>query len=300
MAGPVRSVGAKTGPKPGSSMPRRTSIWSRPRVLHELRALYYRGRSTAWADLMRAGHAALVHAAHTYLGGLRKARRAAGIAAPPRRSPKRRWNRARVIAEIKARHAVGAPLSFTLGPPVLVSAGTRHFTSWGNALRAAGVDPATVRIVRKKYTRDAIIEMLRREAAQGSDLRALTLAKVMKLESVRAEFGTLRAALIAAGLGAALQQRKHGLLKWSRERVIDVLRERAARGVHTLTPGLHRVAQLYFGGAVHARHAAAVPSPVEAVAAARRARARAGGVVRGTQPLARAADTRAPKQQRRR
>ena len=105
--------------------------------------------------------------------------------------------------------------------------------------------------------------MLRRAARSGSDLRAISLAKIIKLEGVRREFGTLRAALIAAGLGRQLARRKHGGLKWSRERVVDVLRDRAKRGEHTLTSGLHRVAQLYFGGADAARAAAGVPSPID-------------------------------------
>lgn len=155
---------------------------------------------------------------------------------------------------------------------MLVAAGVRHFGNWANALRASGIDPTDVRKSKKKYTPDVIIQILRREAKRGSDLRAITLAKVMKLESVRREFGTLRDALLAAGLGNALKQRKHGLQKWSRDRVIAVLRERAARRVYTLTPGLHRVVQLYFGGAEAARRAARVPSPVDIAMAQRRAR----------------------------
>lgn len=261
VAGPMRKPGAKTGPKPGSPMPRRPPIWSRDRVIRELRALHRRGRRTAWADLMRTGHADLVHAACAYAGGLRSARRAAGITAPPRRPPKRRWTGERVTAVIAARHRDGRALSFTHAPPVLVSAGIRHFGSWPKAIVAAGIDPKSVRVKRRKYTRDAIVEMLRHEASRGSDLRSRTLAKVMKLEAVQLEFGTLRDAIIAAGLRDVLTRRKHGLQKWSRERVVEVLQERAARGLYTLTPGLHRVVQLYFGGADAARRAAGVASP---------------------------------------
>lgn len=269
--GPPRRITAKTGPKPGTVTARRPSLWSRDRVIRELRALHRRGRRTAWADLMRSGHTDLLHAAQVYAGGLRSARELAGIAAPPRRSPKKRWNATGITQLIQQRYRQNRPLSFSEAPPVLVSAGVRHFGSWAAALRSANVDPATARKQRKKYTRETIIAMLRREAERGSDLRALTLAKVMKLESVRREFGTLRDALLAAGLADVLMRRKHGLQKWSRERVIEVLRERAARRVYTLTPGLHRVVQLYFGGAEAARRAAGVPSPVDVAIAVRRA-----------------------------
>jgi hypothetical protein len=98
------------------------------------------------------------------------------------------------------------------------------------------------------------------------------LAKIIKLEAVRREFGTLRVALLAAGLGDQLARRKHGLLEWSRERVIEVLRERAKRGEHTLTSKLYRVAQLYFGGSDQARAAAGVPSPIDVRIEATRSR----------------------------
>lgn len=261
VSGPPRNLGAKTGPKPTSMIGRRPALWSRPRVLHELRKLQARGQRTTWADLMSAGHSALIHAAQTYVGGLRAARALAGIKAPPRRSPKKVWTPQKVIDRIRRRYDRTQPLSFSHTPPVLVAAGVRHFGSWRAALLAAGVNPQSVRAPRSKYTREGIIGLLQREAKRGSDLRAQTLAKAMKLAAVRREFGTLRAALIAAGLTERLQQRRHGLQKWSRERVIAVLQERAARGVATLTPGLHRVVQLYFGGAEHARRAAGVPSP---------------------------------------
>lgn len=281
LSAPARPTGGKTGPKPGGRTGVRPPLWSRPRVLHELRKLQARGERTTWADLMSAGRSALIHAAQTYVGGLRVARQLAGIQTPPRRSPKKVWTRQKVVARIQRRHEQTQPLSFSHTPPTLVAAGVRHFGSWREALLAAGVSPESVRAPRRKYTREAIIQMLQREARRGSDLRAATLAKAMKLEAVRREFGTLRAALIAAGLGVQLQQRKHGLQKWSRERVIEVLQERAAHGIATLTPGLHRVVQLYFGGAEHARRAARVPSPHEARQRDRNLRARSTARAKG-------------------
>lgn len=274
VSGPPHKILAKTGPKPGTVTARRPQLWSRERVIRELRDLHRRGCRTAWADLMHAGHTDLIHAAQAYAGSLGAARKAAGIEAPPRRAAKRVWSPARVIETVTQRRREGRQLSFSHAPPILVSAGVRHFGSWANALRAAGLDPHAVRASRKKYARDVIIAILRREARRGSDLRAATLAKRMKLESVRREFGTLRDALIAAGLGEALTRRRHGLQKWDRQRVVAVLQQRAARGVHTLTPGLHRVVQLYFGGGQAARRAAGVPSPGEVGVASHRKRTR--------------------------
>lgn len=253
----------KTGPKPGSSVGKRPAEWSRARVLDELRSLHRAGRRTALADLTAAGLGTLAYAAAVYAGGLRNARRLAGIEPSPRRYGKKRWSRNDIITAIAKRSRAGKSLASTLPPPALVTAGRWHFGSWRDALAAAGIDARDTRISRKKYTPDVICAELRRAARAGSDLRASSLAKIMKLEAVRREFGTLRAALIAAGLGEQLARRKHGGLKWSRERVINVLRDRAKRGEHTLTSGLHRVAQLYFGGADAARAAAGVPSPID-------------------------------------
>lgn len=262
---PYKKPRKKTGPKPTSKIGRRPPIWSRERVLEELRELHREGKRTAHADLMQAGLVALIHAAYTYVGGLRRARELAGIPAPPpRRTKKNTYNKEAVIDAIRARRRKKQTLSSSLVPPRLFTAGRWHFGNWSAALAAAGIDPAEVRRPpAHKYTKQEIISRLRRAAQSGSDLRSISLAKIVKMESVRREFGSLHTALVAAGLGDRLKERKHGLQKWNRERVIEVLRERAAQDIYTLTPGLHRVVQLHFGGAEHARAAAGVPSPVD-------------------------------------
>lgn len=258
---PYRKPRRKTGPKAGTVAGRRVRRWSRERVIDELRRLDREGQRTAHADLVRAGLLSLIAAARDYAGGLRRARAAAGIEAPPVRRATPSWNQRKVIDAILRRARGRRPLSSSMAPPDLVAAGRWHFGSWRVALEASGVDRAAARIERRKYTRDEIIKRLRRAVRSGVELRSSALAKVMKLEAVRREFGSLHAAIRAVGLGKELEQRKHGLQKWNRERVIEVLRERAARRVYTLTPGLHRVVQLYFGGADAARLAAGVPSP---------------------------------------
>ncbi|MEP6859739.1 MAG: hypothetical protein ABJE66_03910 [Deltaproteobacteria bacterium] len=138
----------KTGPKPGSPIGRRPPTWTRQRVIEELRRLHRAGSRLVPAEL----DTALLHAAASYAGGLRAARRLAGIsAAPPERS-KKWWNEARVLAEIKKRKCAGQPLATTRTPTKLVTAGRWHFGSWAKALAAAGVDAATVRVSRRIYT----------------------------------------------------------------------------------------------------------------------------------------------------
>ena len=268
----------KTGPKPGSTIGRGPALWSRERVIDELRALDRAGKRTALADLTTAGLGTLAHAAAVYVGGLRRARKLAGIDPSPHRHGKKRWTKPTIIDAIAKRARKGQGLASTVAPPPLVTAGRWHFGSWRSALSAAGIEADATKLTRKKYTPEVIVAKLQQAARAGSDLRATSLMKIIKLEAVRREFGTLRAALLAAGLQKQLQRRKHGRLKWSRERLIEVLRERAKRGEHTLTSGLHRVAQLYFGGADAARVAAGVPSPIDLRIHATRARRKKGGL----------------------
>ncbi len=268
---PYRKPVRKTGPKPGtkSSTPRAIT-WSRERVLQELQRTERAGRSTALRDLMAAGRATLVRAAQVFAGGLRNARRLAGIEVPRRRrSKKHTWTQEAIVPTIRARHRAGKSLAASRVPQDLYGASRRYYGTWRAALAAAGIEASTVR-AGTKYTRKVIIERLRRAARDGSDLLATSLGKVLDLKAVRREFGKLELGIRAAGLVDVLQRRRHGGRKWDRARVIEVLRERASRGIYTFTPGLRRAVQVYLGGAREARIAAGIPDPVEIRMAERR------------------------------
>lgn len=244
------------------------------RVKEELLAIATTGRSVSGA-LMENGHASLVHAAHTFFGGLKNARTAAGVKAARVSNKPKGWTRARVVREIKSRRAQDKSLGGSKVPQALYRAARKHFGNWAGAIVAAGIDPATIVVRNTKYTKPFIIRKLRGLAREGSDLRSVKIARKVDLKAIRREFGTLAAAVRAAGLEHITATRVHALKKWNRERALNVLRERAARGIHTLTPGLHRVAQLYFGGAERARVAAGVPSPIDVRIEARRRRTKA-------------------------
>ncbi|MEO8554161.1 MAG: hypothetical protein ABI678_29500, partial [Kofleriaceae bacterium] len=233
------------------------------RVLRELKRVTATGRSTAYGDLMKAGRTDLIGAAISYAGGLANARKAAGLPQLVRRRSNRTWTKERVVRELEKRVREGRSLVPRDVPTKLLTAGRWHFSKWRIALAAVGASYEPIRANSRKYTKEAIVKRLRREAAKGSDLREKSLLKVLKMEAVRREFGSLREALIAAGLGEQLARRKHGGLKWSRERVIAELQARAMRGEHVLPSRLHRVVQAYFGGVEGARRAAGVPSPID-------------------------------------
>lgn len=234
----------------------RTAVWSRRRVIDELRRLDRGGKSTTWADLRQAGRGDLVGAAVSYAGGLGQARIAARLAPPARRAPVPRWNRATIVVAIKDRRRKRQTLASSKAPQHLVAAARWHFGSWEAALAAAGVDASGVRLQRRPYTKQEIVALLRRLARQGTAIRASTLEGVVKVDTVRKMFGSVADAVRAAGIAHVAS---HANQKWSRERVIEELRARARRGDATLTRGLHRAVQLYFGGAHAAREAAGVP-----------------------------------------
>jgi len=256
---PAKKTGPKVGTRPSYVRPR---AWTRKRVIDELRRLDSAGRSTRLADLIAAGNVTLVRSAQVELGGLRRARRIAGIAEPKRKAAKRwTWTRQRVIDEITSRARKRQSLASSRVPFVLYSASRRYFGSWPKALASLGLEHTSLTTT-KKYTKEVIVERLRGAAKAGSDLLAASLARVLDLKAVNREYGTLKNALHAAGLDAHLAKRKHGGTKWDRARVIETLRARAARGEHLATAALRRAMQLYFsGGAYEARQVAGVPQP---------------------------------------
>jgi hypothetical protein len=289
---PYFTGGAKRGPKPGTRSGPRVALWSRERVVAELRRIDRAGESTRLDDLIEAGYTPLVHAATLYAGGLSTARRAAGVAEPRRHgSPKtrERWTKAELIRELRRRHHRGESLASTRVPQTLYRAVRYKFGSWPSALESVGIDPASVREYNRKYTREEIIRRLRSAARRGSDLKVASLKGVIDPKAVLREFGTLAAAIHAANLDPHLSRREHGLQKWSRERVIKSLRDRAARGEHGLTSNLSKLVLLYFDSTENARAAAAVPSPADLRRAQRHDRSRRS---RGRQPPRRRQRTR--------
>jgi len=257
----------------------RRAVWSRGRVIDELRRLERAGESTAWAELTEAGRGDLVAAAKAYAGGLAQARALAGVSRPARRMPVPRWSRRLIVRTLKDRARKGESLASSKVPPPLAAAARWHFGSWSTALEAAGIDGGEVRLQRAPYTEEEILARIRELARGGRVVRSATLRGVVKLDTVRKLFGSVARAIRAAG---AEVPRTHANQKWNRARVIEELRARAERGEVALTRGLERAAQLYFGGAPAARAAAGLPTVVreawtaESLIAELRRRARRG------------------------
>lgn len=86
---------------------------------------------------------------------------------------KRRWTDADVLAEVRRMKRRGRPLNARAvrdaGGEALVQQARKRFGSWDQALRAAGFDPARMRLARR-WSRESVFEAIRRWHAAGRSL----------------------------------------------------------------------------------------------------------------------------------
>lgn len=254
---------------PGS---RRKSEWSLERVLDELRRLDESGASTSYRDL--AGRSALVAAIAEYAGGLRRARKLAGIATPKvvrnasADKPAARARPAEHAGQNRKRHApyTAADVIRILQeihrtrPDITVAelyknsavgAMRRLFGSVENAVAAASIQDWPVR-QHKSWDRAGVLRELRANARRGIETvtRKLFHACVMY-------FGSVRAARTAAGLPMLVRE------PWTKETLLDEFRRRARGGDYGAD--LEPMARRLFGSIDNARRVAGVAGPVRIV-----------------------------------
>ncbi len=203
--------------------------WSRERVIVEIQRWVGRGvsPSNVWKHNQN-----LYGAAKRFHGSWRAALRAAGF-----ESARRTWTKEQIIATIQAGHQAGAQLH---QDSQLVGAANWHFGSWGKALLEAGVQPRSTR----NWDRASIIAEIQALHRQGVPIHSIWRSKRGLRAAGCNHFGTWRNALAAAGFETDRQ-------RWSRERVLDDLRELASSGCIPCSeehPGLAAAARKYVGG----------------------------------------------------
>ena len=151
--------------------------------------------------LLGRGYAGLLGAIGRYIGSVPRARRLAGLPDPTRReSPIELWNEDRVVHEIRARQRANLPLAPSKVPPKLRSAAVDHCGSWRNAIEMAGLDYHATRLHSVPLSRDEVLERLR--AAARANRRGVGSSGISRLlqRGARRLFGSIRNAVIAAGL----------------------------------------------------------------------------------------------------
>jgi hypothetical protein len=182
--------------------------WTEERVIKALLELDRRGVPISQRGLIEAGEQQLVQAIN-YFGGLRRARRVAGL--PP---PTRRWSPTlltgdEVIVEIQRRQREGEPLASSQVPLSLQYAGQRAFGSWRAAINAAGLDYEAIRLTRE-YSDADLLQHIRTLARERPLATLSELGKHSLASTLRERFGSLEAAALRAGVpGWPLRRRHH-------------------------------------------------------------------------------------------
>ncbi len=198
---------------------------------------------------------------------------AAGVDPQTVRLRRRPWIREEVVQEIRRKKEAGEPVNAGSVSTTLRSIAVRLFGCWDAALKAAGLDPAQIRVFGIRPTAAEIIRELQRKNRAGD---ALSSNKVMprRLHSraVRA-FGSWTAALKAAGIDprAVLGRRQPSKQQ-------DLVRETKRR---------HEVANADKTAAATADLAqASKPQHAEAVPDQNKADPQQSEIIRGIQQLA--------------
>lgn len=202
-------------------------VWSRKRVIDEMKALHRSGQHMSCIAVIKAGRNDLVVAASRYVGSWARARELAGIRFE-RHRPRttQAWDAASVVDAITTRHRRDQTLASSKIPRALFSAANRIFGSWRDAIEAAGLDYDAIVLVRR-YSDDEILNWLRHLARTRPRMTLFDLDKHGEhAVACRRRWGSYEAAAIAAGITGWPIRLRHRSM--SRAEVIHALRARHA------------------------------------------------------------------------
>jgi len=203
--------------------------WTQADAIAEVRRLYKAGLTIRYRDLELAGREDLVGAIRTYVGSIVRARVLANVPHPPRAEyVQDRWDEDRVVEDVLELHDAGESLAYSKVPSKLVNAAKRYFGSWDNALFAAGLDPDEIRLRRRQYTHERMIERMRELAREQPTMNFGQLYKHPDGQALWRRFGSLEAGLEAAGLTEWPVRILHDA--YTTEEVIAALKARRREG----------------------------------------------------------------------
>ncbi len=243
--------------------------WSKDKIIDSIRALHKKGEDLSYNRMARRRQG-LLAAANYHFGSWGEAVTAAGIdyANEVRRIPK--WTRKRIIQAIQQAHEKGEDLSWTSVTSnrkysALAYAAIRdnQFSSWDEALKAAGIDPRSVRryeawdeekIVRQIKRRQKVGKALNSKAMQDEDSKLFNAALNY--------FGGWDTALEAAGIDPTSVYKRR---RWSEDVIKKEIRDLLKAGEDLAAPNMRRnhsslysAACKYFGSWTAAREACGI------------------------------------------
>lgn len=170
------------------------SRWSKKRLIEAIQDRYIRGLRIS---LVGFGESSLAGIAKRLFGGWREAVTAAGLADKlPLSKVVRTWTKEEVIAIVLERHRQGLRLTRVWEDDVeYYRAATKHFGTWHNTLRAAGLAAN-----RKQWTKAVVIEEIRTWQRRGIATSSISRQDPRLTTAARRLFGCWHSALMAAGL----------------------------------------------------------------------------------------------------
>jgi hypothetical protein len=205
-----------------------------PESILDIMSSMARSGKRLYASEVQKRYPSLYFSASHAFGTWLRAMEAAGL--DPEKHSKRNsrycWNRKRIVAEIKKRHAAGLRMNgHAVGQDQkrLYSAARNHFAGWRNALAAAGIDP-DMHSPKRKWSPDRIIRaILERTEANRPLAQAEVARDNMSLYQAACNyFGNWSKALEAGGFSSwSITRRK----PWTRELVVKAILRDYRRGL---------------------------------------------------------------------
>lgn len=212
-------------------------------VIRGILRLELGGQSLKSRDV-RVHSPVLFKVAHRHFRCWGDALRAAGIDAEAV-AKRRKWTIDRILRTVRDLHRRGIPLNYASAVKAdygVVQMAAKLLGSWDNALRAAGFDPATIRLARQPWTRQEILDLIRHRAAAGLPIASYEVEPHSVEFASRRIFGSWRAALHEAGFGSA--QRRWPV--WTKVSIVEgILLRRQAGASLSCAAAAHEAPHLY-------------------------------------------------------
>lgn len=140
--------------------------WTKPRIIRLLKAAYRKNEDLNWSAITarkdELGRAAFAALQPRLFGSWDRALHAAGLDAGEI-ARYRTWDKPSIVSELKELHADSSELNsgfLQQSDPGLHAAAVRHFGNYDAALKAAGIEPLSVRR-RRSWTKDDVLKALK-------------------------------------------------------------------------------------------------------------------------------------------
>ncbi len=162
----------------------------------------------------------LAGSAMRQFGSLGKALEVAGA-----ESLSRRWTKRRIKSTIRSHCASNGPTHLIgLGNPPLAKAAKRHFGSWEQAVKSAGMaDRVALRKRRKRHTSEEVLAVIRQWHVKEGCIKGILKRNEGLDKDAKRHFGTWRQAVEAAGYQCLRRQ-------WSQDEILSEIKSRIENG----------------------------------------------------------------------